>query len=138
MGSEMCIRDRLISPDEVPDKNYPLVLTTGRLLEHWHTGSMTMRSKVLNTIEPQPFVHLSRNEMKKNNFSHDEKVELSTRRGKVEVKVRFDKMIPDGMVFMPFCFENAPANLLTNQALDPDGKIPELKYCAAKIAKLSA
>ena len=99
---------------------------------------MTMRSKVLNTIEPQPFVHLSRNEMKKNNFSHDETVELSTRRGKVEVKVRFDKMIPDGMVFMPFCFENAPANLLTNQALDPDGKIPELKYCAAKIAKLTA
>ena len=65
-------------------------------------------------------------------------VELSTRRGKVSVKVRLDKMIPDGMVFMPFCFENAPANLLTNQALDPDGKIPELKYCAAKIEKISA
>ena len=80
----------------------------------------------------------SRFEMKKNNFTNDETVELSTRRGKVEVKVRFDKMIPDGMVFMPFCFENAPANLLTNQALDPDGKIPELKYCAAKIAKVSA
>ena len=72
----------------------------------------------------------------KNNFSQDEQVELSTRRGKISVKVRFDKMIPDGMVFMPFCFENAPANLLTNQALDPDGKIPELKYCAAKIEKL--
>ena len=76
--------------------------------------------------------------MKKNNFSQDETVELSTRRGKVSVKVRLDKMIPDGMVFMPFCFENAPANLLTNQALDPDGKIPELKYCAAKIEKLTA
>ena len=80
----------------------------------------------------------SKNEMKKNNFSQDEQVQLSTRRGKVSVKVRFDKMIPDGMVFMPFCFENAPANLLTNQALDPDGKIPELKYCAAKIEKLTA
>ena len=55
-----------------------------------------------------------------------------------EVKVRQDKMIPDGMVFLPFCFENAPANFLTNQALDPDGKIPELKYCAAKIQKLTA
>ena len=129
---------KLVSPDEVPDKNYPLVLTTGRLLEHWHTGSMTSRSKVLNTIEPQPYVNMSKNEMKRNNFSQDEMVQLSTRRGMVKVKVRVDKMIPDGMVFMPFCFENAPANLLTNQALDPDGKIPELKYCAAKIAKVSA
>ena len=99
---------------------------------------MTSRSKVLNTIEPQPYVNMSKNEMRRNNFSQDEMVELSTRRGMVKVKVRVDKMIPDGMVFMPFCFENAPANLLTNQALDPDGKIPELKYCAAKIAKLTA
>ncbi len=129
---------KIVSPDEMPDKNFPLVLTTGRLLEHWHTGSMTSRSKVLNTIEPQPYVHISKNEMKKHDFDQDETVELSTRRGKVKVKVRFDKMIPDGMVFMPFCFENAPANLLTNQALDPDGKIPELKYCAAKIEKFSA
>ena len=129
---------KLVSPDEKPDDEFPLVLTTGRLLEHWHTGSMTSRSKVLSTIEPQPYVNLSRNEMRKNNFSQDEQVELSTRRGKISVKVRFDKMIPDGMVFMPFCFENAPANLLTNQALDPDGKIPELKYCAAKIQKITA
>ncbi|MEE2695391.1 MAG: formate dehydrogenase subunit alpha [Pseudomonadota bacterium] len=129
---------KIVSPDETPDSSFPLILTTGRLLEHWHTGSMTVRSKVLNTIEPQPYVNMSRNEMKKNNFSQDEMVKLSTRRGKVSVKVRFDKMIPDGMVFMPFCFENAPANLLTNQALDPDGKIPELKYCAAKIEKLTA
>ena len=129
---------KIVSPDETPDSSFPLILTTGRLLEHWHTGSMTSRSKVLSTIEPQPYVNMSRNEMKKNNFAQDETVELSTRRGKVSVKVRLDKMIPDGMVFMPFCFENAPANLLTNQALDPDGKIPELKYCAAKIEKLTA
>jgi len=128
----------LISPDEVPDKKYPLVLTTGRLLEHWHTGSMTMRSKVLNHIEPEPYVHISRSDMKNYNFEQNELVALKTRRGKVQVKVRFDKMIPEGMVFMPFCFENAPVNLLTNQALDPDGKIPELKYCAAKIEKISA
>ena len=127
----------ITSPDEVPDKNYPLVLTTGRLLEHWHTGSMTMRSKVLSHIEPEPYVHISKNDMKRNNFSQNELVKLSTRRGNVNVKVRFDKMIPDGMVFLPFCYENAPANFLTNQALDPDGKIPELKYCAAKIDKVS-
>ncbi len=129
---------KLISPDETPDKNYPYVLTTGRLLEHWHTGSMTRRSKVLHHIEPEPYVHISKNDMKRNNFSQNELVNLSTRRGKVKVKVRTDKMIPDGMVFLPFCYENAPANLLTNQALDPDGKIPELKYCAAKINKVSA
>ena len=128
---------KLVNPDETPDKMYPFILTTGRLLEHWHTGSMTMRSKVLNHIEPEPYVHVSRNDMKKHNFSQNELVNLSTRRGKIEVKVRFDKMIPDGMVFMPFCFENAPVNKLTNQALDPDGKIPELKYCAAKIDKLA-
>ncbi len=129
---------KLISPDEVPDKNYPLVLTTGRLLEHWHTGSMTMRSNILNNIEPEPYVHISRDDMKNYNFEQNELVTLETRRGKIEVKVRFDKMIPEGMVFMPFCFESAPVNLLTNQALDPDGKIPELKYCAAKIEKISA
>ncbi len=128
----------LRSPDEVPDKNYPLVLTTGRLLEHWHTGSMTMRSNILNNIEPEPYVHISRDDMKNYNFEQNELVTLETRRGKIKVKVRFDKMIPEGMVFMPFCFESAPVNLLTNQALDPDGKIPELKYCAAKIQKISA
>ena len=98
---------------------------------------MTMRSKVLSHIEPEPYVHISKNDMKRNNFSQNELVKLSTRRGNVNVKVRFDKMIPDGMVFLPFCYENAPANFLTNQALDPDGKIPELKYCAAKIDKVS-
>tara|TARA_B100000989_G_C19477964_1_gene443814 strand:- start:752 stop:1297 length:546 start_codon:yes stop_codon:yes gene_type:complete len=128
----------VISPDEVPDKEYPFVLTTGRLLEHWHTGSMTMRASILNSIEPEPYVHVSKKDMRKNNLQQNDVVELSTRRGKVDVKVRFDRMIPEGMVFMPFCFENAPVNLLTNQALDPDGKIPELKYCAAKINKIQA
>ena len=128
---------KVIAPDEVPDKEYPFVLTTGRLLEHWHTGSMTMRASILNAIEPEPYVHVSNKDMRKNNLSQNEIVQLSTRRGKVDVKVRFDRMIPEGMVFMPFCYENAPVNLLTNQALDPDGKIPELKYCAAKINKVT-
>ena len=77
---------KLISPDERPDDKFPLSLQLEDFLEHWHTGSMTVRSKVLSTIEPQPYVHLSRNEMKKNNFSQDEKVELSTRRGKLKSK----------------------------------------------------
>ncbi len=129
---------KLIDPDEKPDKDFPFVLTTGRLLEHWHTGSMTMRAKILNSIEPEPYVHISKNDMKDNNLSQNDTIELQTRRGKITVKVRKDRMIPDGLVFMPFCFEKAPVNLLTNQALDPDGKIPELKYCAAKISKINA
>ena len=128
---------KLIDPDEKPDKDFPFVLTTGRLLEHWHTGSMTMRAKVLNSIEPEPYVHISKNDMKNNNLTQNDTIELQTRRGKITVKVRKDRMIPDGLVFMPFCFEKAPVNLLTNQALDPDGKIPELKYCAAKISKIN-
>jgi len=128
---------KLIEPDEKPDKDFPFVLTTGRLLEHWHTGSMTMRAKILNSIEPEPYVHISKNDMKKNNLTQNDTIELKTRRGKIFVKVRRDRMIPDGLVFMPFCFETAPVNLLTNQALDPDGKIPELKYCAAKISKVN-
>ena len=127
----------IISPDELPDKDFPFVLTTGRLLEHWHTGSMTMRAKILNSIEPEPYVHISKNDMKNNNLTQNDTIELQTRRGKITVKVRKDRMIPDGLVFMPFCFEKAPVNLLTNQALDPDGKIPELKYCAAKISKIN-
>ena len=74
---------------------------------------------------------------KNNNLTQNDTIELQTRRGKITVKVRKDRMIPDGLVFMPFCFEKAPVNLLTNQALDPDGKIPELKYCAAKISKIN-
>ncbi|MAI84649.1 MAG: formate dehydrogenase subunit alpha [Rickettsiales bacterium] len=128
---------KLIDPDEKPDKDFPFVLTTGRLLEHWHTGSMTMRAKILNSIEPEPYVHISKNDMKNNNLTQNDTIELQTRRGKITVKVRKDRMIPDGLVFMPFCFEKAPVNLLTNQALDPDGKIPELKYCAAKISKIN-
>ena len=128
---------KIVSPDETPDKDFPFILTTGRLLEHWHTGSMTMRATVLNSIEPEPYVHISNKDMKDKDLSQNETVRLSTRRGFVEVKVRTDRMIPKGMVFMPFCFEKAPVNLLTNEALDPDGKIPELKYCAAKIDKVS-
>ncbi len=126
----------IVAPDEVPDRHYPMILTTGRLLEHWHTGSMTRRASVLAGIEPDPYFHLSRADMKANDISDGDRVTVETRRGAIEAKVRSDRQIPQGMIFMPFCFEDAPVNLLTNSALDPFGKIPELKYCTARLKKV--
>ncbi len=135
-GKGRLVPAALTPPDEQPDDEFPMILTTGRLLEHWHTGSMTRRSNVLDAIEPESFVHLSPADMKKFGLTAGENVRIETRRGGVESKVRPDRQIPGGMVFMPFCFNEAPANFLTNPALDPFGKIPELKYCAARLQKL--
>ena len=134
-------RGRLVSadivpPDEQPDEEYPLILTTGRLLEHWHTGSMTRRAGILDAIEPRAFVHLSPKEMKRLRLGIGDSVALETRRGRIETHVREDRQIPEGMVFMPFCYEDAAVNKLTNDALDPFGKIAEVKYCAARLEKI--
>ena len=127
----------LTPPDEVPDKNFPMILMTGRLLEHWHTGSMTRRSKVLNNIEPVATAHFNPKQLKQQGISAGDKVKIETRRGKVEVKVRLDRNVPNNVIFFPFAFREAPANVLTNPKLDPFGKIPEFKYCAAKMEKLN-
>ncbi len=124
----------LLPPDEVPDANYPLVLTTGRLLEHWHTGAMTRRAGVLNAIEPYGIAAMNPYEIARRGLSQGEVIAVETRRGKVEAILRADREVADGMVFMPFCFNESPANKLTNPMLDPYGKIPEFKYCAARIA----
>lgn len=121
-------------PDEVPDETYPMVLSTGRVLEHWHTGSMTRRAGVLDEIEPEAVAFLSPRELQRLGVSPGERIRLETRRGAVEVKVRADRDVPENMVFMPFCYAEAAANLLTNPALDPFGKIPEFKFCAARVS----
>ena len=121
------------SPDEMPDNSYPLILTTGRQLEHWHTGAMTRKASNLDAIEPQATVSLSPKDVLKNNITPGDVIRVLTRRGKVEIPVREDRSIPEGVIFIPFCYNEAAANLLTNPALDPYGKIPEFKYCAAKI-----
>ena len=126
----------LTPPDEVPNKDYPMILMTGRLLEHWHTGSMTRRSKVLDSIEPIATAHFNPKQLKKIGINAGDKVKIETRRGEVEVKVRFDRNVPNNVIFFPFAFKEAPANVLTNPELDPIGKIPEFKYCAAKLEKL--
>ncbi len=122
-----------IHADELPDQDYPLVLITGRQLEHWHTGSMTRRASVLDAIEPEATCSLNSREMARLGLQPGQQVSLSTRRGQVQCPVRRDDGTPDGAVFMPFAYAEAAANLLTNSALDPFGKIPEFKFCAARI-----
>jgi len=123
----------IIPPDEQPDGNYPFVLTTGRLLEHWHTGAMTRRASVLDALEPEAIAHLAPSDLRKLQISAGGSIKVATRRGEVELIARADPWVPAGMVFIPFCFSEAAANLLTNAALDPFGKIPEFKYCAARV-----
>ena len=120
-------------PDEVPDEDFPMILTTGRMLEHWHTGSMTRRAEVLDSIEPEAVAHLSPGDLAEMGLSPGDPVRVATRRGTIELKSRIDGNVPGGVVFIPFCYAEAPANLLTNPALDPFGKIPEFKFCAARV-----
>jgi formate dehydrogenase major subunit len=127
----------LLPPAEVPDEQYPLVLTTGRMLEHWHTGAMTRRAGVLNAIEPQGIAAMNPYEIERQGLRIGDLIEVETRRGTTEAVLRADREVADGMVFMPFCFNESPANRLTNPMLDPYGKIPEFKYCAARVAPLS-
>jgi formate dehydrogenase major subunit len=123
----------LISPAEEPDTEYPMVLTTGRQLEHWHTGSMTRRSAVLDDLEPEAVAYVSARDMERLGSQTGQFVQVSTRRGSIRLKARIDGAIPPGLIFIPFAYAEAAANVLTNPQLDPFGKIPEFKYCAARI-----
>jgi formate dehydrogenase major subunit len=133
-GRARIVPARVLPPDELPDETYPMVLSTGRVLEHWHTGAMTRRAGVLDALEPEAVAFLSPKELAKLGASAGDTIRIETRRGEVNVKVRADRDVPVGMVFMPFCYAEAAANLLTNPALDPFGKIPEFKFCAAKVS----
>ncbi|MGF1628056.1 MAG: formate dehydrogenase subunit alpha [Kiloniellaceae bacterium] len=128
----------LVPPAEVPDADYPLVLTTGRLLEHWHTGAMTRRSRVLDNLEPEAVASLNPRQLRSMGLEPGDMVKVATRRGEIALYVRSDRDVPEGMVFIPFCFNEAAANMLTNPQLDPFGKIPEFKFCACKVERLEA
>ena len=123
----------LSPPDERPDPDYPFVLTTGRQLEHWHTGQMTRRAAVLDALEPEAVCEMSPEDARRLGLEAGADVRLTTRRGAVKTALRISGRTPDGVVFLPFCYAEAAANLLTNAALDPFGKIPELKYCAVRV-----
>jgi formate dehydrogenase major subunit len=120
-------------PAELPDADYPMILSTGRLLEHWHTGSMTRRASNLDTLEPEAIAGLNAYDMERMRIAPGSFVRVSTRRGAIVLKARQDREVAEGMVFIPFCFAEAAANILTNPQLDPIGKIPEFKFCAAKV-----
>jgi formate dehydrogenase major subunit len=123
---------QLISPAEEPDQHYPMVLTTGRQLEHWHTGSMTRRAAVLDDLEPEAVAYVAARDLERLGLRTGDVIRVSTRRGSIEVKARVDAAIPPGLIFIPFAYAEAAANVLTNPQLDPFGKIPEFKFCAAK------
>ena len=125
----------LITADERPDAEYPIVLITGRQLEHWHTGAMTRRAGVLDAIEPEPTVSMNPHDMKAMGLEGGDLATVESRRGKISLWVREDTGTPCGTVFIPFAYYEAAANLLTNPKLDPFGKIPEFKYCAVKVSR---
>jgi len=132
-GRAKLVPAAIIPPAEEPDEEYPMVLTTGRQLEHWHTGAMTRRASVLDEIEPEAVASLAPGELRRLGIAAGEQIRVTTRRGTIELKARSDSAVAAGQVFIPFCYAEAAANILTNPQLDPFGKIPEYKFCAAKV-----
>ena len=125
----------IIPANERPDADFPLVLITGRQLEHWHTGSMTRRAAVLDAIEPMATASMCGDEMRALGLQAGDVVTVRSRRGEVAIHLRRDDGTPRGAIFIPFAYYEAAANLMTNAALDPVGKIPEFKYCAVSIRR---
>ncbi|MEM6595868.1 MAG: formate dehydrogenase subunit alpha [Pseudomonadota bacterium] len=123
----------VIPPDDLPDAEYPMVLTTGRQLEHWHTGSMTRRASVLDAVEPEANCSLHPSTLRKLGLAPGDYVRLTTKRGSIEIMARSDRAVSPDMVFLPFAYVEAAANILTNPAIDPYGKIPEFKYSAVRV-----
>jgi formate dehydrogenase alpha subunit len=123
-------------PAEWPDEDYPFILTTGRLLFHFHTGTMTRRAKAINEHVPEGRVEISLEDAQKLGIRDGEKVKVSSRRGEIEIKAQVGDRVGPGVVFIPFHFAEAAANRLTNSELDPIAKIPELKVCAVRVEKV--
>ena len=135
-GRATLVPARLVSADELPDRDYPYVLITGRQLEHWHTGAMTRRAQALDAIEPQATVSLTGSDLKRLGAQAGDWLNVASRRGEIRLRARCDDGLAPGNIFIPFAYAEAAANLLTNPALDPFGKIPEFKYCAVRIERV--
>jgi formate dehydrogenase major subunit len=125
----------IIPAAEQPDKEFPFVLITGRQLEHWHTGAITRRASVLDAIEPEPTAQVHPLDLDAIGAKPGDVITVESRRGIISLYARADDGAPRGAVFIPFCYYEAAANLLTNPVLDPVGKTPEFKYCAVKVMK---
>jgi formate dehydrogenase major subunit len=128
---------QIVPPAEEPNQAYPMVLTTGRQLEHWHTGTMTRRADVLDDLEPEAVAYVASADLRRLGLKAGDRVRVATRRGEIELKARVDGAIPPGLIFIPFAYAEAAANILTNPQLDPFGKIPEFKYSAARMERAS-
>lgn len=122
-------------PAELPDREYPFILSTGRILFHYHTGTMSRRSAALNAFHDEAYIEISVEDARVLGIQDNEIVKVSTRRGEIEIKATISERVLPGSVFIPFHFSEAPANILTNDALDPRAKIPELKVAACKVAR---
>ena len=122
-------------PDELPDDEYPLIMTTGRVLQHFHTGTMTRKTEGLNNLAG-PMVMISVADAENLTIENSELVQVSTRRGSIHTKAFVTRRIPQGTIYIPFHYFEAPANMLTNPATDPVAGIPEYKACAARVNKL--
>jgi formate dehydrogenase (coenzyme F420) alpha subunit len=118
---------------ELPDEQYPFTLTTGRLMFHFHTGTMTRRSGKLESEVPEAYIEIHPDDAKLIGLNGKNRVRVSSRRGQIELVARVTEHIKPGIVFIPFHFAEAAANTLTNSAIDPVAKIPEYKVCAVKI-----
>ena len=125
-------------PAEVPDADFPMILTTGRQLEHWHTGSMTRRAKVLDAVEPEANASLHPRTLRRLGVAPGDMITVETRRGAITIMARADRAVAEDMIFVPFAYVEAAANVLTNPALDPYGKIPEFKFSACRVAPATA
>jgi len=123
-------------PAEQPDDDYPLILTTGRLLFHYHTGTMTRRSPTLTEQVNEAFVDIHPGDAARLEVAPGDRVRVRSRRGEIELAARVTEMVPPGVVFIPFHFAEAPANALTHAALDPTAKIPEYKVCAVRVTRV--
>jgi formate dehydrogenase major subunit len=132
-GRATLVPASIIPPAEQPDATYPMILTTGRTLEHWHTGAMTRRAAYLDALEPEAFVAMNSKDLRHLGVAAGGVVKVATRRGAILLMARQDNAVPEGVLFIPFCYHEAAANLLTNPQLDPFGKIPEFKFCAARV-----
>ncbi len=137
-GRARFVPAQYVHADELPDSDYPFVLTTGRQLEHWHTGSMTRHAAVLDAIEPEAVASLHPEDLNDLGIEPGDRVVITSRRGEITAMARADRGMARHSVFMPFAYHEAAANLLTNEALDPYGKIPEFKFCATRVSRASA
>ncbi len=122
-----------VLPDEMPDAEYPLMLTTGRVLYHWHGGEMTRRSRGLNAVYPEALIEINPRDAAKINLDNDMMMRVSSRRGEIVAKAQVTERIKPGLIFATFHFPKSAANFLTNPVIDPYVKIPELKVCAVRV-----